>query len=58
MTGDPWKITVTTADEANASTDDRVALVIYGANGKSQRIHLGDKGDQKNQGKNNKKRLM
>ena len=47
---DPWKVHVTTSDDANASVDERIAIVIYGANGKSRRLYLGEKGQLKGQG--------
>ena len=50
LSDDPWKVHLTTGGDANASTAERVALVIYGANGKSMRNYLGSEGQLKGQG--------
>ena len=42
-----WRVTFTTGDDENASTSERVALVVYGVNGKSQRVYLGEEGHKK-----------
>ena len=45
-----WRVSFATGVDENASTTERIALVLYGANGKSNRVYLGEDGQEKKAG--------